>query len=55
MADCWYCANMDNCQYIVSPDDCEDFEETFEHHWEMMDDIEKEEYNALYAESEDEE
>lgn len=27
MTDCRYCANMDNCQYIVSPDDCEDFEE----------------------------
>lgn len=29
MSDCWYCANKDNCQYIVAPDDCEDFEETF--------------------------
>ena len=42
--------------YIVGPDDCEDFEEifeeTFEHHWEMMDDIEREEYNALWSESE---
>ena len=52
MADCSYCVNMDNCQYIVCQDDCQDFEETFEHHWEMMDDIEREEYNALYAESE---
>lgn len=53
MVDCMYCANRDDCQYIVAPNDCEDFEETFEHHWEMMDDIEREEYNALYAESED--
>lgn len=43
---CRYCVNMDNCQYIIAPDDCEDFEETFEHHWEMMDDIEREEWNA---------
>lgn len=53
MSNCWYCANTDGCQYIVAPDDCEDFEETFEHHWEMMDDIEREEYNALHLESED--
>lgn len=52
MADCRYCINMDECQYIVAPDDCEDFEETFEHYWEMLDDIEREEYNALQAESE---
>lgn len=46
---CSYCVNADNCKYIVlAPDDCEDFEETFEHHWEMMDDIEREEYNALW-------
>ena len=51
MTNCMYCANMDNCQYIVSPDDCEDFEETFEHHWDMMDDIEREEYSK--AERED--
>jgi hypothetical protein len=48
MPDCRYCVNMDSCQYVIAPDDCEDFEETFEHHWEMMDDIEKEEYNDLY-------
>lgn len=54
MIDCRYCANMDNCQYIVAPDDCEDFEETFEHHWEMMDDIEREEYNAFQLEMESE-
>ena len=53
MTDCRNCANMDNCQYILSPDDCEDYEETFEHHWEMMDDIEREEYNALYTESDE--
>ena len=46
MTDCRYCANMDDCQYIIAPDDCEDFEETFEHHWEMMDDIERSEWNA---------
>lgn len=55
MTDCWYCANADDCPYIVAPDDCEDFEGTFEYHWEMMDDIEREEYNALFAESEVEE
>ena len=54
MFDCMNCANMDDCQYIVAPDDCEDFEGTFEYHWEMMDDIEREEYNALFAESEEE-
>jgi hypothetical protein len=32
----------------MSADDCEDFEETFEHHWEMMDDIEREEYNNAW-------
>ena len=53
MADCRYCANVDVCQYIVAPDDCEDFEETFEHHWEMMDDIEREEYSSYDAESEE--
>jgi len=52
MSDCRYCVNADICQYIIAPDDCEDFEETFEHHWEMMDDIEREEYNALWSESE---
>lgn len=52
MADCLYCKNADTCQYIVAPDDCEEFEETFEHHWEMMDDIEREEYNSYMAESE---
>ena len=52
MTDCRYCANMDYCQYIIAPDDCEDFEENLEHHWEMMDDIEREEYNASLAESE---
>lgn len=52
MSNCWYCKNADICQYVVSSDDCEEFEETFEHHWEMMDDIEREEFNALYAESE---
>ena len=46
MTDCRYCANMDDCQHIVVSDDCEDFEETFEHRWEMMDDIEREEWNA---------
>lgn len=51
MGDCFYCKNADICQYIIAPDDCEDFEETFEHHWEMMDDIEREEY--LRAESEE--
>lgn len=55
MSDCRCCVNADICQYIVTPNDCEDFEETFEHHWEMMDDIEREEYNALQAESEDKE
>lgn len=30
--------------------ECEDFEETFEHHWEMMDDIEREEYNLAESE-----
>ena len=55
MSDCRYCVNMDDCQYIVAQDDCEEFEETFEHHWEMMDDIEREEFNALYAESEESE
>lgn len=54
MTNCLHCKNADICQYIVSPDDCEDFEETFEHHWEMMDDIEREEYNALYSEGEEE-
>ena len=29
-----------------------EYEESFEHHWEMMDDIEREEYNALWAEKE---
>jgi len=54
MANCFYCKNRDTCQYIVAPDDdCEDFEETFEHHWEMMDDIEREEYNSYMVESED--
>lgn len=53
MADCMYCKNADTCQYIIAPDDCEEFEETFEHHWEMMDDIEREEYNSYMAESED--
>jgi hypothetical protein len=43
---------LDICQYIVAPDYCEDFEETFEHYWEMMDDIEREEWDA---ESEDRE
>ena len=45
MANCRYCVNVDICQYIVDSEDCEDFEETFEHHWEMMDDIEREEYS----------
>lgn len=35
---------------IAELDECEDFEETFDHHWEMMDDIEREEY--IKAESE---
>ena len=53
MADCMmYCKNADTCQYIIPPDDCEEFEETFEYHWEMMDDIEREEYNSYMAESE---
>ena len=53
MSNCECCANADICQYIVSPTECEDFEETFEHHWEMMDDIEREEYSKI--ESEDKE
>lgn len=51
MSDCRFCENSDICQYIIAPVECEDFEETFEHHWAMLDDIEKEEY--LQAESED--
>ncbi len=35
--------------------ECEDFEETFEHHWEMLDDIEREEYYSYEEESEDKE
>ena len=53
MADCMSCKHADTCQYIIAQDDCEEFEETFEHHWEMMDDIEREEYNSYMAESED--
>jgi hypothetical protein len=53
MADCRCCANADVCQYIVAPNDCEDFEGTFEYHWEMMDDIEREEYSSYDAESEE--
>ena len=44
MSDCSCCEHADTCQYIVAPDDCEDFEESFEHRWKMMDDIEREEY-----------
>ena len=50
MSACGYCANADICQYIITPNDCEGFEETFEHHWEMMDDIEREEYSRIESE-----
>ena len=53
MTDCRYCVNVNNCPYLVSSDDCEDYEETFEHHWEMMDDIEREEYNSYFSENEE--
>ena len=53
VSDCGCCANFDVCQYIMAPDDCEDFEETFEHHWEMMDDIEREEYSRAESEAQD--
>lgn len=61
MADCGYCENRDDCQRImpfgdcvgfIPSDDWEDAKETFEHHWEMMDDIERGEWDA---ESEDKE
>ena len=53
MSDCRYCENADTCQHIGTLDDCEDFEETFEHHWDMMDDIEKEEYNSYMTKEDD--
>lgn len=55
MTDCRYCVNMDSCPYIIAPSDCEDFEETFDHQWEMMDDIEQERYNLYDEESREEE
>ena len=53
MINCEFCANADMCKYIVAPNDCEDFEETFEYLWETMDDIEREEYFGV-VESEEE-
>ena len=51
---CYICKNWDeeneccSLPIVVSSFDinaeCEEFEETFEHHWEMMDDIEREEW-----------
>lgn len=58
MVDCPSCKYYENGECrptIFPPDECDDYEESFEHHWEMMDDIEREEYNALWAESEDKE
>jgi len=55
MTNCLYCRNADTYPYIVASDDCEEFEENFEHHWEMMDDIEREEYNSYIDECEEDE
>ena len=53
MSDCEHCVNADTCQLFQRiADECEDFEETFEHHWEMMDDIEREEYLKVESEGE---
>ena len=30
MSDCRYCGNTDGCQYIIAPNDCEDFEDISE-------------------------
>ena len=51
--DCTHCVNINNCPYITPPNDCEDYEETFEYHWEMMDDIEREEYNLYLSGNEE--
>ena len=54
MTDCRHCEFIDNCQFDTPPNDCEDFVMTFEYYWEMLDDIEREEYNSYDAENEEE-
>ena len=55
MVDCPSCKYYEDGEChptIFPPDECDDYEESFEHHWKMMDDIEKEEYNSYMTESE---